>query len=60
MIKRLVWVFAATAVLAGAQAARAEWLVTGDRHLLDAGDTIRGQVLTVAALARAEKVTAED
>jgi len=49
------------AVIAAAQAARAQWLVTGDRHLLDAGDTIRCHVLTVAeALARAEKATAED
>jgi len=35
-------------VLAAAQAAHADWLVTGDRHLLDASEIIHSTVLTVA------------
>jgi len=44
-------------VLAATKAAQADWLVTGDRHLLDASDMITSTVLTVAdALVRAREL----
>jgi len=44
-------------VLAAAQAANADWLVTGDRHLLDASDMIPSAVLAVPeALGRAREL----
>ena len=44
------------AVIAAAMGAGAEWLVTGDRHLLDAEEAMPCRVLTVAdALAGAEE-----
>jgi putative PIN family toxin of toxin-antitoxin system len=47
------------AVVAAARAARVKWLVTGDRHLLDAQQPTSCSVLRVAeALARATEVRA--
>ena len=44
-------------VLAAAEAADADWLITGDRHLLDAKEKIASTVLTVAqALVRAREL----
>lgn len=46
-------------VIAAARAANADWLVTGDRHLLDARQEISCAVLTVAeALERARALVA--
>jgi predicted nucleic acid-binding protein len=48
------------AVLAAARAARVEWLVTGDRHLLDAQQLTFCSVLRVTeALARAAQLLAK-
>ncbi len=48
------------AVIAAARGAGAEWLVTGDRHLLNAQEAMPCRVLTVAdALARTEKLIEE-
>jgi putative PIN family toxin of toxin-antitoxin system len=48
------------AVVAAAKAARVEWLVTGDRHLLDAQQAMPCPVLRVAeALARTAGLRAE-
>jgi len=46
------------AVIAAAEAARADWLVTGDRHLLEAEHMVSCSVLSVAeALVRAAELT---
>jgi predicted nucleic acid-binding protein len=47
-------------VLSATKAAQVDWLVTGDRHLLDASDMIPSTVLTVAeALVRARELLSE-